>query len=250
MRNWYAYDWELQGLPASFHVNLSYADEFDSLGDFTTLLLVTCFTRVVGAGAFTAREKRELDDVCKDCVRTLGSQCAFVGWIEVGAQRRYYFYTSDARLLVPLMGVCADNPLLKIDCARVDEPNRQTYYRLLMPDNAKKQSVDNEAYIRSLRARGDDNAAFRRVNLHFYFPTQQDMQQFAAEAKQLGFAVGADDYIPEQSLPYYVSLHQVSPLNVQAITALTTKAIYASEQYGGVMEHFDSAFIPKRGFFG
>ena len=45
-------------------------------------------------------------------------------------------------------------------------------------------------------------------------------------------------------------LHAISPLDHEAITELTTKAIMTAETYGGVMEHFDSAFIQKRGIFG
>ena len=34
MADWYVYDWDLQGLPAQFHVDLKYVEEFDALGDF------------------------------------------------------------------------------------------------------------------------------------------------------------------------------------------------------------------------
>jgi hypothetical protein len=66
----------------------------------------------------------------------------------------------------------------------------------------------------------------------------------------MGFAIGETDYIPEREPSYYIVLHAVSPLDKSAITELTTKAIYAAEAYGGVLEHLDSAFIPKRGIFG
>jgi len=250
MTDWYVYDWELQGLPAQFHVDLKYLEEFDSLGDFTTLLYVSCYSKKPEAQSFTSREQRLLDAVGKECLKILGDQCAFVGWIDITAQRRYYFYTSDARLLVPLMAYCEEEDGLRLECFKAEEPNRQTYYRLLAPDSAKRQSVDNEQYLQSLRSRGDDNSAFRRVNLHFYFPSANGRALFAENAKALGFAIGENDYIPEREPSYYLVLHAVSPLEKERITELTTKAIYAAETYGGVMEHFDSAFIPKRGIFG
>ncbi|MPM75592.1 hypothetical protein SDC9_122586 [bioreactor metagenome] len=250
MRDWYVYDWDLQGLPAQFHVDLRYVEEFDTLGDFTTLLYVSCYPKKAEAQAFSAREKRVLDNVSKECERILGEHCAFVGFIDILAQRRYYFYTSDARLLVPLMAYCAEEDSLRLECFKAEEPNRQTYYRLLIPDNAKRQSVDNAAYIASLRQRGDDNAAYRRVNLHFYFPSASGRTLFGENAKTLGFAIGKTDYIPEREPSYYIVLHAISPLDQESITELTTKAIYAAETYGGVMEHFDSAFIQKRGIFG
>ncbi len=250
MRDWYVYDWELQELPARFHVDLKYVEEFDTLGDYTTLLYVSCFPKKTESLSFSAREKRLLESVSKECLRILGDECAFVGYIDIAAQRRYYFYTSDARLLVPLMAYCSEEDGLRLECYKADEPNRQTYYRLLVPDNAKRQRVDNEAYIESLRMRGDDTAAYRRVNLHFYFPSANGRTLFCESAKSLGFAIGKTDYISEREPSYYVVLHTISPLDPDVVNELTTKAIYAAESYGGVMEHFDSAFIQKRGIFG
>lgn len=250
MNDWYVYNWELQGLPAQFHVDLSYVEQFDALGDFTTLLYVTCYSKKADARSFSGREKRLLDLVCKDCLKILGDPCAYVGSIDVAAQRRYYFYTSDARLLVPLMSYCTEETALRLECSKTEEQNRQTYYRLLVPDAAKRQSVDNAAYIDSLRARGDDSAANRRVNLHFYFPSSTSRSLFNESAKSMGFALGQADYIPEREPSYYQVLHAIGPLELAAVTDLTTKAIGAAEPYGGVLEHFDSAFIPKRGVFG
>ena len=250
MTDWYVYDWDLQGLPAQFYVDLKYVEEFDALGDFTTLLYISCYPKKAESHTFSAREKRLLDTVSRECMRILGEQCAFVGYIDIAAQRRYYFYTPDARLLVPLMAYCAEEDGLRLECFKAVEPNRQTYYRLLVPDLAKRQSVDNAAYIESLRQRGDDNSAFRRVNLHFYFPSANGRTLFGENAKAMGFAIGVTDYIPERDPSYYIVLHTISPLEQEAVTELTTKAIYAAETYGGVMEHFDSAFIQKRGIFG
>ena len=248
MSNWFAYDWELGGQPAEFHVDLSYVDSFDTLGDFTTLLYVSCFSLSPDAQAFDKRQQKQLDGVLSQCLKALGSKAVYVGFIAVQAQRRYYFYTSDSRLLVSLMSVCEDNSRFRMECTKAEEPNRQTYYRLLLPDRAKQQGADNEQYIRSLCQRGDDTAAKRRVNLHFYFPTTQGRSLFERDAKLLGFAIGEDRYIPEQELPYYLVLHAVSPLEKVAVTQLTTKAILAAEVYGGILEHFDSAFVPKRGW--
>ena len=250
MTDWYVYDWDLQGLPAQFHVDLKYVEEFDALGDFTTLLYISCYPKKTESQSFSAREKRLLDTVSRECLRILGEQCAFVGYIDIAAQRRYYFYTPDARLLVPLMAYCAEEDGLRLECFKAVEPNRQTYYRLLVPDAAKRQSVDNASYIESLSQRGDDTSAFRRVNLHFYFPSANGRTLFGENAKAMGFAIGVMDYIPERDPSYYIVLHTISPLEQEAITELTTKAIYAAETYGGVIEHFDSAFIQKRGIFG
>ena len=248
MSDWLSYDWELGGLPARFHVDMSYMEAFDTLGDFTTLLYASCYSLAPGASAFTPRELRRLDDVLKDCLNAMGGKAAYVGYIDVQAQRRYYFYVSDPRLLVPLMGVGEQTDRFRMECVKADEPNRQTYYRLLAPDRAKLQGADNALYIRSLKDRGDDNSAMRRVNLHLYFPSAKNRELFIQDAKRMGFAIGRSDYIPERDLPYYQVVHAVSPLEWKAVTALTTRAVYGAETYGGALEHCDSGFVPKRGW--
>ena len=246
MSNWYGYSWELAGASAEFHVDLSFVEEFDALGDFTTLLYVSCYSLREGATAFTPRELRALPSVLDDCVRELGNKAVYVGFIDVQAQRRYYFYTSDARLLVPLMNVCAEQRAFRVTCTKCAEPNRQTYYRLLVPDAAKRQVGDNCAYIDSMRGRGDDLSALRRVNLHMHFPSAQGREQFMTDAKAAGFAIGRDEYVSEHELPYAVALHQISALNLRDVSALTSRAIGVAETFGGKLVRFDSAFVPKR----
>ena len=248
MSNWYRYDWALSGEPAEFHVDLAYLDEFDTLGDFTTLLYVSCYSLYADATAFTQREKTQLDAVLRTCLDVLDKKAVYVGYIDVTAQRRYYFYTSDARLLVPLIKACGDERNFRVECVKVAEPNRQTYYRLLAPDRAKMQSSDNLAYIRSLRERGDDCAAMRRVNLHLCFPGEQSRAAFRTEARAMGFALGAESYVPERELPFSLTVHRICPLEPATVTALTTQAIHAAEACGGTMERFDAAFVPKRGW--
>ncbi len=246
MSDWYRYAWQLQGENAQFLVDLSYAEAFDALGDFTTLLHVSCFSMAEDAQTFTKRELRQLDRILARCRETLGDKAVYVGSIDVHAQRRYYFYTADARLIVPLMAACSGFLAIRIECGKSAEPNRQTYYRLLLPDAEKRQSADNARYIQTLVGRGDDSAAVRRVNLHLYLPTALSRERFVRDAKSLGFAIGNGDYVPERELPYYIVIHAVAPLTVEAVTELTTKAIRAAQPYGGVLEHFDSAFVPRR----
>lgn len=246
MSDWYSYRWELAGQPAEFHVDQSYAEAFDTLGDFTTLLYVSCFSKRENAPAFSPRELRRLPGVLSKCLAVLGKLAVYVGFIDVQAQRRYYFYTSDPRLLVPLINVCAAESYFRVECTKTAEPNRQTYYRLLMPDVAKRQVANNTAYIAKLRRYGDDVSAMRRVSLHFYFPTAQARTGFMLDMRQAGFALGLDDYVPEHDPSYYVVLHRIVPLELAAVTRLTTEAIYAAMPYGGVFDHFDSALIPKR----
>ncbi len=246
MSNFFRYNWELHGQTARFLVDLDYAGKFDLMGDFITLIHVTCLPVDPSQPEFSRRERARLETVAPRCMEILGQSGAYVGAIDIGPQRRLYFYVSDARLLVPIFDLCSNEKGLTLACAKADEPHRQTYYRLLMPDEAKKQSAANEAYIAELRQRGDDTAAYRRINLHLRFPTIFAASAFLREAKEAGFALGRDSYTPEQELPHETTVHAVSRLLWNDVTTLTTRAIRLAEPYGGVLNSVDSAFVERR----
>ena len=246
MSDWYSYDWEVQGQTARFTVDLEYAEKFDVMGDHTTLLYVTCTPVTDKTIDFSPRERKRLDALLKSCISLFGSQAVYVGHIDMPSQRRFYFYTADERLLAPLFEWCGKEQVLSLECAKVSEPHRQSYYRMLYPDKAKRQSNDNHAYIASLKKRGDDPSAYRRCNFHLYFPDIQARDAFVLRAKEAGFALGKADYIAEQEKPHYVSMHAVSAMNWKDITHLTTAVIRIAEDYEGSFDHFDSAFVAKR----
>ena len=95
-------------------------------------------------------------------------------------------------------------------------------------------------------SRGDDLAAPRRINLHFCFPVIRQPDPFLEEVRQQGFAIGQIDCNTAYELPYSVTLHAVSALDRAQLNALTTKAILAAQQYGGVFDRLDSQFVPKK----
>lgn len=246
MSEWFAYDWELRGVPAQFHVDLQCAAALQKLTRHTTLLYLTCLTRQAAGSDFSYLERRSLDAVLKKSLRLLGESTLYAGYIDLPGQRRYYFYTDDARLLVPLFEYCGRERRLKLECTKAEEPNRQSYYRLLYPDAAKYQTARNLRYIADMDSRGDDLAAPRRINLHFCFPVIRQPDPFLEEVRQQGFAIGQIDCNTAYELPYSVTLHAVSALDRVQLNALTTKAILAAQQYGGVFDRLDSQFVPKK----
>lgn len=246
MSEFFRYNWDLRGQEATYLVDLDYAGKFDLLGDFTTLIHITCLSLNHDAASFTKREHQKLDEVQQQCGEILGSSGVFVGLIDVFAQRRLYFYTNDAKLLIPLNSYCEKEGQFSLACARASEPNRQTYYRLLYPDAAKRQGVKNAEYLKIMEERGDDLNAFRRVNFHLRFAGSPGLQSFAAEARSMGYAIGDSDYSPEHELPLSLTVHSISRLEWGAITQQTTNILQLSDRYGGTLDYVDSAYVEKR----
>lgn len=245
MSEWFAYDWELHGTPARFRVDLQFAERSGEWSGYTTLLYVSCAPRRTGASALSFWERRRLAPTLRRCSSLLGEQSRYVGAIELPAQIRYYFYTSDARLLVPLYEFCSRESALRLECSKAEEPGQQTYFQFLYPDAAKRQSAANRDLIADRRARGDETDAPRRVDLTFLFPSAQCRAGFSAAAAALGFVAGRAGFDETQEAPYTLTLHAVVPLAHRPLTELTTRAITAAAPYYGVFARLDAAFLPK-----
>lgn len=245
MSDWFAYDWELRGVPARFQVDLQFAECLNELSGYRTLLYVSCATRRQGASAFSFLERRRIAPVLRRCSDLLGEQSRYVGCIELPAQHRYYFYTCDARLLVPLYEFCAGERGLHLECSKAEEPGLQTYFRLLYPDAAKRQSAANRQFIASMRERGDDVTVPRRIDLTFLFPSVQCRNRFSAKAKEIGFATGKAGFDESRETPYTLTLHAVIPLAMWPLTELTTRAITAAVPLFGTFERLDATFVPR-----
>lgn len=246
MSEWFAYDWEVRGVPAHFRVDLQFAADPDGPTGYHTMLYVTCSARRADAPAFSFGERKRLSSVLSRCEAILGEQGRFVGVIEQSTSVRYYFYAKDARLLVPLYEYCSDEKRLRLACAKADEPEQQTYYRLLYPDAAKRQSAANDAFIALRRAQGDEPETPRRIDLTFRFPSFQSRAAFTAEATALGFSAGRIGFDETHEAPYTLTLYASAPLLHTPLTALTTQAIAAAAPHCGELAALGAAFLSKR----
>lgn len=246
MSEWFAYDWEVRGLPARFRVDLQYAEQPDLRERFATLLFVTAVPRREGAAAFSFMERGRLEPMLQHCRALLGEAGVHVGTVSLGAQVRHYFYTSDARLLVPLYAYCSRERGLRLSCSKAEEPGWETYRQYLCPDAGKRQSAANRAFIADRLARGDDVATPRRIDLTFRFATMQQRTRFGAEAATLGFVAGRAGFDEDLDAPYTLTLHASAPLVFETLTALTAEAIAAAAPLAGQLDHLDAVFLPKR----
>lgn len=245
MSEWFLYDWEVKGKNARFYVDLGCTERFRADPTYNALLYVSCDSRIQDASSFTNREYRRLKSLLAKCKETLGETAIFTGMLDIGARRQFFFYVNDARQLVELYEFCEKEKLLAMSCGKEDEPAQKTYFDFLYPDQAKRQSVKNRIYIEAVEDRGDDISAARRINLYFYFPSDQARYRFGREAMLAGFALGETDFIPERDPSYYITLHTMGTLELTAVNAMTTRAIDIADGYSGVMDHLDAAFVSR-----
>ena len=239
---WFEYNWKLRGAPAQFHVDMPFLPEPEILNTRNRLISISC-TFHKKPSFF---ERRQIQATLRKIDTAVRDSSVFAGYIELSDSTWYYYYTSDSRLLVSVHEVLAGIRSPKWDCTLSDEPDHETYYRLLCPDTARWQSHNNRIYTESLKKRGDDLSQPRRVSLHVCLPVLGKNDSFFDDAKQLGFAIGSVDCNESYQLPYSISLHTISPVSEERLTELTTAAIRLAERHAGVFERVDTEFVPTR----
>ncbi len=241
----FTYDWEIDGDDAVFCADMSLYDHAPDL-NYSALLYMNCAAKTAGKALDAGLEKRTRR-VLKKCLKALSP--LYAGYIRTEDAIQFYFYASETGYLGALEAIAAKQRALYCRAGAQEEPEWQTYFQLLYPDEAKLQTEQNRRHIELLKKHGDNTAAARRVRLHMFFPSEPIVKYFCDEALRIGFAVGNSEYAPELDTPYGVALHKISTLNKKDIDRLTTQAIRLASGYEGMLKDWDCQLIPKKATF-
>lgn len=245
MTDWLKYDWEWNEQEAVFQVDLQYWELLPTLA-YPHLVFVSVAPRSPKAEDFTHAEERRLTALQHLLAEQLEDVAIFVGGIALKNVVQFYFYTADESLIQRTASICRKEPHLRITCGEVTEPHYATYYRLLFPDDAKLQSVENAAYIRSVQHRDGDLSLVRRVRLTMAFPSEEACDAFIAEIPHLGFTVGLRESVGNATHPYRVILNGFSSLKLSDLNRCTARAIRGALPYGGVLDSVQADLIERR----
>ena len=240
---WFEYDWQVEGVPARFAVDLALLDA-DRLAK-PALLYVSCEARKTDAESLTAFQTARAEALRARIAKAVSP--FYAGYIEMEAQRQYYFYIRNEREFERARELAEKEPFLACRAGFAPEPDWLTYDSLLYPDAAKLQTERNRDLIALMRKNGDNLTTVRRVTFTLFFATEHTMLMFAEQARLSGFAVAGPVYAPERELAYGSAIVRVSTLEKREIDALTTRAIRIAEQYGGELAQWDSPVIRRGG---
>lgn len=240
--NWLNYDWEVEGQPAVFSVDLALAESAPQSGR-ELLLYLCCASCDPNSLRMTSGEDKKMQKLLGKCLKML--DCAYAGYIETDAQRQFYFYVDSEDQLAGVTALTEKEKKILCSAGVHREPRWQTYFKVLYPDAAKYQTVKNRETAALLKKRGDAILPARRVNLHMAFPSEILRISFEEEARLAGFAIGRAEFHPEQENAHGVILHTVSSLKDREIDALTTRTIRLAEKFQGELMHWDCQFVPE-----
>ncbi len=242
MTDWLTYEWEWNHRRATFKVDMQYWDLLPVLA-YSQLVYVSCSPKNPQAVDFSRSEEHYLAALRQTLVSQLDGHAVFVGSIRVGNLEQLYFYTSDPTIINHVSGTCRLESRLKTACGHSDEPHYATYYRLLFPDDAKLQSVENQAYIESIRKKGGDVSLVRRIELDMAFLSHEDREDFAEKILRGGFTVG-QQYISEVGThPFHIYVYGYSTLELDQLNRFTSHAVNIAAAYDGLIESVKAPYI-------
>ncbi len=245
MTDWLKYEWEWNEQEAVFQVDLQYWELLPALA-YRHLVFVSVAPRNPKAEAFTRAEERRVTALQHTLAEQLEDVAIFIGGIGLRNVVQFYFYTADETLIQRTAVICRGEQRLSITCGQVTEPHYTTYYSLLFPDDAKLQSVENAAYLNSIRHRDGDLSLVRRVRLTMAFPSEEACDAFIEEIPHLGFTMGLRESVGNSTHPYRVVLNGFSSLKLSDLNRCTARAIRGALPYGGVLDHMQADLIERR----
>jgi hypothetical protein len=241
----FTYDWQIDGDEALFCADLALYD--DAPDPYNSVLLyMSCAAKTPGK-AFDVNMVKRAEGILKRCLKAITP--LYAGYIRTFDAMQFYFYASEEECLDALERIAAKEHVLLCRAGMQNEPEWQTYYRLLYPDAAKLQTEQNRRHIALLKKHGDNLTSPRRVRFHLFFPSEPIVNYFCDKALKLGFAVGEKEFAPELENPYGVALHRIAALDKKELDRLTTEVIHLAEGFEGVLKDWDCQIIPKKPVF-
>ena len=244
MADWLSYEWDLGGKTAQFRVDLQYWELLPVLS-YTHLIFVSCAPKKASSKAFRHTETRHVNALRDQLTEHLTAKAIYVGSITLPALIQYYFYTADESVMQTVSDVVRDVSELAVSYGCASEPRFVTYYRLLFPDDAKLQSVENAEFIKEVVKSGGDTTLVRRVTLRMEFLTQELRDKFIEDIPRAGFTVEECVDTESPTHPFGVDIRGYSTLIPAELNRYTARAIRVAARYEGMLENIYAAFIPR-----
>ena len=238
--SWLEYDWQLDGEPAVFGVELSF---YRTAPDEEHPFLCYFCCQTPDERKLQPADIKRAAELASKCAKKTGVSPA--GFVQMGSMRQYYFYTSSKDEYDILKDISEKEKKLFCRVGGKREDDWATYFQLLYPNEVKYQTVKNREQVEKLRSIGDNTDAARRINIHLSFRTEQQRLLFEESARRAGYAIGAPEFNSESELPNGVVVYRISTLKQDEIDAVTVRAIRLAQKLEGMLVYWDCNIVPR-----
>lgn len=235
--SFFEYDWPIDGKAARFAAETSYAQKKEICEEYPYLFFISCSSSKKDNSSLTLKERfftRLFVNQLKIMMEPI-----FVGSIKNKNESQYFFYAKTDSFLEDIKNEAKKKKTIncRVDC--IYEPSWDTYFSVLYPDEAKRQTEKNRETLELLEKNGFPMAGNRKICLHMFFKSEPKMLTFSERARLDGFAIGETEFVPEQEISHGVVLIQLSALRKKEIDDITTRAINLAKEYGGILSYWD-----------
>lgn len=244
MVEWLTYEWELNGERATFRVDMQYWKLLPVLS-YSQLVYVCVSPRDPTARSFDRGAAHRFRQLRHRLIEELADRAIHVGSVYTDNLRALYFYSAEADTIQLASAICRDYTGLAVTCAHASEPHFITYYRFLYPNDARLQSVENAAYVDSMRKKGADTMAIRRVMLTMGFLTAENREAFLAQVPRLGLVPGGLFMQEGSTHPACCTVSGFSSLELPRLNRFTGRAIDAAVPLDGMLIKVDAEFVSR-----
>ena len=241
-KGWLTYDWNIDGIPAVFEVDLDLYDSAPS-ASHDVLFFVNCISTSLTADMTSRAMRAKCESVIRKCLKVSNQQLA--GIISNAEMLQFYTYGTDIHALTDIEDCIRQAHGIITRVGAQPEPRWQTYMKLLYPDAAKYQTVKNGEQIELMHRYKDLIYPSRKLSLHVFTKTEPLRLMFEEQARLSGFAIGEAEFDDHSDHPYGVCLHVVSTLNKPDVDEITTRVIRLAKQFEGKLVGWDCAIMKR-----
>ncbi len=166
-----------------------------------------------------ALEDALLEELC-DNGQTCAHGLVFVGSVTSDRRRDFFFYIAEDLNWQERIRTATERfSDYTWYAGATAEPDWDTYFDLLYPDDRSRDAMENEKIRNSLEEEGDDLSIPRSIDHFLSFNSEEDRDAFRAEAENLGFAAELDSNAHRMEGNYCVRLtRQDSPEDLDPVT--------------------------------
>jgi uncharacterized protein (TIGR01619 family) len=243
--NWDFYLCRVDDQPASIYVDLGIKEEAPLAG-YPVMAYVQLNMRAARDDGLSSRaefdaliaiEEHIVPQLCS------GAEAVFVGRNTSNGCRDFYFYRESVNGWAERVAAAmAAFPDYRYESGSRSDPDWQTYFDFLFPNDYSLQSILNRRVCDALRREGDHLSEPREIDHWAYFTAKEVRNEFIAEAERLGFKVRTD--LDDESGRYGAQVFRSDIPGYETIDDLTWPLYEAARKLGGEYDGWET-FVMK-----
>lgn len=239
--NWDFYHDEIDGMPASYFLNLALAQSAP-IHLLSNLIWIELQMNHPREDGLSSSEEYDLLIKLEDALipaMTKNKLVVYVGRVTHDTKRQFFFYAAPhVNVEQSIQSAMQAFPDYHYSFGKKRERDWSTYFRNLYPNEVNLQKMSNSKVLESLRNNGDSLEIARPIDHWIYFQSLNERSKFIEKIKGLGFTVVQQTTVEENdNYPYQLVISRKDHVDQLSIDECTLQlfefAKQANAQYDG-----------------